>query len=85
MIFRLEDSTGRGGLRLPPLLVGSCEEFLELCPGFVVSRLAPPDFAVVIEESGLEKDLESNCDNLGRDVGRVSGGDVVHRIPPRIH
>ena len=80
VIGRLEDGTGSGGLQLPPLLVGSCKEFLEACPGLVVSWLAPPEFAVVIEESGLEQELESHYDNLGRGVGRVSGGGVVHRI-----
>ena len=54
VIGRLEDGTGRGGLRLPSFLVGCCEEFLEACPGLVVSRLVPPEFAVVIEESGME-------------------------------
>ena len=60
--------------------MGSCKEFLESCPGLVVSRLAPPEFAVVIENSGLEQELESNCDDLGRSVRRVSGGLMVHRI-----
>ena len=80
MVGRLEDGTGRGGLRLPPLLVGSCKKFLEACPGLVVSCLAPPAFAVVIEEPGLEQDLESNCDDLGRGIGHVFGRGVVHRI-----
>ena len=73
VIGRLESRTGRGGLRLPPFLVGSCKEFLEACPGLAVSWLAPPEFAVVIEDPGLEQELESNCDDLGRGVGRISG------------
>ena len=80
VIGRLEYGTGRGGLQLLPFLGGSCKEFFEACPGLVVSWLAPPEFVVVIEESGMEQELESNCDNLGRGVGRVSGGGVVHRI-----
>ena len=67
-------------MQLPPFLVGICEELLEACLGLVVSRLAPPEFAVVIENSGLEQELESNGDDLGRGVGRVSGGGVVHLI-----
>ena len=80
MIGRLEDGTGRGGLRLLPFLVSSCEEFLEACSGLVVKSLAPPEFAVVIEESGLEQELERNCNDLGRGVGHVSGEGVVHHI-----
>ena len=60
--------------------MGSCEGFLEACPGLVVSWLLLPEFAFFIEESGLEQDLESNCDFLGRGVGCVSGGCVFHRI-----
>ena len=53
--------------------MGSCEEFLEACPGLVVRWMAPPEFAVLIEEPSLEQELESNCDDLGRGVGRISG------------
>ena len=84
MIGRLEDGTGRGDLRRPPFLVGSCEKFPEACPGLLVSRLVPPDFAFFIEESGLEQELESNYDDLGRGVGRVFGRGRVHRIFDRI-
>ena len=80
IIGRLEDGTGCGGLRLPPFLVVSCEKFLEVCPGLDVSFLVPPELAVVIEDPSLEHELEGNSDNLGRGVGRVSGGGVVHRI-----
>ena len=80
MIRGLEDGTGRGGLRLPPFLVGGCKEFLEACPGLVLIWMAPTEFAVAIEESGLEQDLEGNYDDLVRDVGCVSSGGSVHRI-----
>ena len=60
--------------------MGSCEEFLEACSGLFVSRLATPEFSVVIEKSGLEQELESNCNDLGRGVGCVSGGVMVPRI-----
>ena len=70
VIGQLEDGTSRGGLWLLPFLVGSCEEVLEEFPGLVVSRLAPSEFSVVIEESVLEQELESDCDNLGRVRGR---------------
>ena len=60
--------------------MGSCKRFLEECPGLVVSWLLPPDFTVVIEEPGLEQDMERNCDDLGRSVGHVSSGVLVHRI-----
>ena len=61
-------------------MVGSCEKFLEACPGLDVSWLAPPELAVVIGEPGLEHEPEGNSDNLGRGVGRISGGGIVHRI-----
>ena len=73
VIGRLESGTGRGGLRILPLLVDICEEFLEACPGLVMNWLAPPEFSVVIEEPGLEQEMERNCDDLGRGVGRISG------------
>ena len=63
-----------------PFLVGSCKKILEAYLGLVVSRLAPPEFSVIIEESGLKKELESNYNDLGRGVGRVSGGGVVNLI-----
>ena len=72
--------TACGGLRLLPFLVGSCKKILEAYLGLFVSRLAPPEFSVIIEESGLKKELESNYNDLGRGVGRVSGGGVVNRI-----
>ena len=78
MVGRLEDGTGCDGLRIPPLLVGSCKKILEACPGLDVSWLAPPELAVVIEYPGLKHELEGNYDDLGRGVGRVSGGGVVH-------
>ena len=77
MIGQLEDGTGRGGLLLTPFLLGSCEKFLEACPGLVVSWLAPTEFAVVIEETGLVQVLESNFDDLVRGVWSFSGGGVV--------
>ena len=80
VIGRLEDGTSCVGLRLPPLLVGSCKKFLEACPGLDISWLAPPELAVVIEEPSLEHELEGNSDDLGRSVGPISGGGLVHRI-----
>ena len=80
MISHLEDGTSCGGLRLLPFLVGSCKELLEACTGLFVVLLAPPEFAVVIEYSSLEQELEINCDKLVRGVGRVSGGGAVRRI-----
>ena len=77
---RLENGTGCGSLRLPPFLVGSGEKFLEVGPGLDVRCLESPEHAVVIEETGLEHDLKSNFNNLGRGVGRVSCGGVVNRI-----
>ena len=79
-VILLEDGTGRGGLRLLPFLVVSCEKFLKACPGLVISRLEPPEFAAIIEKSSLEQELKRNCDNLGRGVRCVFGGGVVHRI-----
>ena len=80
VIGQLEDGTGHCGLQLQPLLVGSCKEFLEACPGRVISWMAPPEFVVVIEEPGMEQELERNCDDLGRGLGCVSSGGVVYRI-----
>ena len=73
VIGRLESGTSRGGLQLPSFLVGSCEEFLEACPGLVVSWLVPPEFSAAVEEPGLEQDLERNFDKLGKGVGSISG------------
>ena len=73
VIVRLESGTGRGGLRLPPFFVVSCKEFLEACPGLVIRCQAPPEFVVVIEDPGLEQELERNCDDLVRGVGRIYG------------
>ena len=58
----------------------SGEKFLEVCPGLDVRWLASPELAVVVGETGSEHDLKSNYDDLGRGVGRVSGGGVVNRI-----
>ena len=80
VVGRLENDTGCGGLRLPPFLVGSGKKFLEACPGLDVRWLASPELAVAVEEPGLEHELKGNFDNLGRGVGRVSGGGVVNRI-----
>ena len=60
--------------------MGSCEELVEACSSLVVSSLAPQEFSVVIEKSDLEQDLERNFDDMGKGVGCVSGGGVVHRI-----
>ena len=80
VVARLENGTGCGGLRLPPFLVGSGEKCLEACPGLDVRWLALPEIAVVVEEPGLEHELKGNSDDLGRGVGRVSGGGGVNRI-----
>ena len=80
MIGHLEDGTSCGGLRLLPFLVGSCKEFLEGGTGLFVVLLALPEFAAVVEDYGMEQDLERNGDKLVRGVGRVSGGGAVHRI-----
>ena len=80
VVARLENGTGCGRLRLPPFLVGSGKIFIEVCPGLDVLWLELPELAVVVEETGLEHDLKSNSDDLGRGVGRVFGGGVVNRI-----
>ena len=80
MVSRLENGTGCGGLRLPPFLVGSGETFLEACKCLDIRCLASPELAVVVEEPGLEHDLKGNSYDLGRVVGRVSGGGVVNLI-----
>ena len=58
----------------------SGEKFLEVCPDLDVRWLASPELAVVVEEPGLEHELKSNSNDLGRGVQRVSGGGVVNRI-----
>ena len=80
VVYRLENGTGCGRLRLPPFLVGSGEKFLEVGPGLDVRWLASPDLSVVVEEPGLEHELKGNSDDLGRGLGRVSCGGVVNRI-----
>ena len=64
----------------PSILVGRFQKFIEACTGLDVSWLEPPDLSVVIEEPGLEHKLEGNSGDLGRGMGRVSGGGVFHRI-----
>ena len=80
MVARLENGTGCGRLQLPTLLVGSGEKFLEVCPGLDVRWLASPELTAVVKENSLEHELKSNSEDLGRGVGRVSGGGVVNRI-----
>ena len=80
VVDQLENGTNCGCLRLPPLLVGSGKKFLEVCPGLDVRWLASPELSVVVEETGLEHELKSNYEDLGRGVGRVSGGGVVNLI-----
>ena len=60
--------------------MGSGEKFLEACPGLDVRWLASLELAVFVEELVLEHKLKGNSDDLGRGIGRVSGGDVVNRI-----
>ena len=60
--------------------MGSGETFLEVGPGLDVRWMASPELAVIFEDPSLEHDLKSNSDDLGRGVGRVSCGGVVHRI-----
>ena len=80
MVGRLKNGTGCGCLRLLPLLVVSGEKFLEECLGLDVRWLASPELAFVLEEAGLEQELKSNSNDLGRGVRRVSSGGVVNRI-----
>ena len=80
MVARLGNGIVCGRLRLLPFLVGSGEKFLEACPGLDVRCLASPELAVVVEDTGLEHELKSNSDDLGRVVGPVFGGGVVNRI-----
>ena len=80
MVARLENGTGCGRLRLPPFFVDSGKKFLEVGPGLDVRRLASPQLAVFVKETGLEHELKSNSDDLGRGVGRVSCGGVANRI-----
>ena len=61
-------------------MVGSGEKFLDSCPGLDVIWIASPELAGVVEELGLEHELKGSSDDLGRGVGRVSGGVVVNRI-----
>ena len=79
MVDRLGNGTSCGGLRLLPFLVGSGEKSLEAFPGLDVRWLESPYLVVVVEETGLEQDLQRNS-HLGRGVGRVSGGGVFNSI-----
>ena len=56
------------------------KKFLELCPGLDVLWLASPELAVVVEKTGFEHELKRNSEDLGRGVGRVSGGGGVNCI-----
>ena len=60
--------------------MGSGEKFLEVGPGLDVRWLASPELEVIFKHIGLEHELKSNSDNLGRGVERVSCGGVVKCI-----
>ena len=60
--------------------MGRGEKFLEVGPGLDVRWLAWPSLAVVGKNTSLEHELESDSDDLGWGVGRVSCGGVVNCI-----
>ena len=60
--------------------MGSGETFLGVCPGLDIRWMALSQLAVIVEETGLEHELKRNSNDLGRGIGRVSGGGVVNRI-----
>ena len=50
------------------------------CLRLDVRWLASSELSVVVEETSLEHELKINSYDLGRGVGRVSGGGIVNRI-----
>ena len=60
----LETGAGSVDLRLPPFLVGGCEEYFEGGLGLICRVLAAPNLAVVKEQASLKHELVGNNDDL---------------------
>ena len=71
----LETGAGSGDLRLPPFLVGSCEEYFEGGPGLICRILAAPNLAVVEEQASLKHELVGDSDDL---LGSVQSFACCH-------
>ena len=76
----VEFSTGGGALIFAPFIVSCGEESFEASPSFLLCGETFPGFAVVIKDTGLVYDLESNANDLFEAVRSVTGGGVVTAI-----
>ena len=76
----MEFSAGGGALRFAPFVVSCSGESFEDNPSFLLCGQTFPGFAVVYKETGLEDELESETDDLFKDVGSVTGGGVITAV-----
>ena len=76
----LENGAGNGDLRLPPFLVGSCEEYFEDGHGFICRVLAAPNLAVIEEQPILKNEVVGDSDNLLRSVRSLACCRIFDRI-----